>query len=332
MSDYAQLPIPDDADGAPRSVGVEIEFGGISVADAVSIAKKRFGGEIERKSQHLQVLHVEDRGEFEFELDMAPRHVDAFAEREGDDDPVRAITGEVVNWLAPVELVAPPISADQLPELHGLIEGLRDAGATGASHGMQTAYGMHLNIAAPSLDVEGLLPITRAFALLEDWLRETLQISTNRRLTGFVKPYPRDYLDHLARDENAPDLKKFLKDYLHFNPTRNRALDLTPIIEMLDSDLAAEVLGDEKRSARPTFHYRLPDAHVDKQAWTPRRDWMLWRVIERAAMDPAVTMALTKGWREHRATWTSSRGDWVHRCTDMLRAAGLIDSNGEPTE
>lgn len=328
MTDYPNPPRPENADGEPRRIGVEIEFGGLSVPKSVVVAREALGGEVEKRGQHLQILHVEGLGALEFELDMAPRHVEAFAEKEDDDDPLRAITGEVVNWLAPVELVAPPLPLADLPRLDPLLKALRRAGATGTSHGVQTAYGMHLNVEAASLDVAGLLPVLRAFALLEDWLRDRLDISANRRLSGFVKPYPREYVDLLARADYVPDQGRLFSDYLRLNPTRNRALDLTPIIEMIDPDRAKRALGDEKRSARPTFHYRLPDAHVDRPDWSPRRDWALWRLVERAAADRALLEALAHGWEDHRAAWTSSRSDWGLRCEDMLRAAGLIARGG----
>ncbi|MGG7566894.1 amidoligase family protein [Rhodovulum sp. DZ06] len=334
MTAYPPLPRPDTTEGEPRRVGVEIEFGGLTVEDAVRAARKVFGdAEIDRQSQHHQTLADPELGDFTLELDMARRHREAFAHKEGaEDDPVRKITGDIVHWLTPVELVAPPLAPERLPALDPLIEALRTAGATGAGHGAQTAYGMHFNVEAVSLSVDHLLPVTRSFALLEDWLRKTLEISLNRRLTGFVKSYPREYIDTVAAEGYAPDRARFFDDYLSANPTRNRALDLTPIIEMADPDRAQAVLGDEKRSARPTFHYRLPDARVDEKGWSPVPDWTLWRVIERAAEDPALTMALTLGWREHRDRWTATREDWVQRCTDMLRAAGLVDARGAPTE
>lgn len=330
MPAYPSPPSPRNADGEPRRIGVEIEYGGLSVSESIKLAQGLLGGEVEKHGQHRQTLHAPGLGALEFELDMASRHIDAFAEKEGDDDLVRAITGEVVNWLAPVELVAPPLSVDDLHRLEPLIESMRDAGATGASHGAQTAYGMHLNVECQSLEADALLETLAAFALLEEWLRDALQIRFNRRLTGFVKPYPREYVDVLAQDDYRPERPKLFQDYLRHNPTRNRALDLTPIIDLLEPKLAQSVLGEEKRSARPTWHYRLPDAHADKPGWTPRRDWLFWRLIEQAAASPTLMSALRVGWREHQEDWTSSRWDWSDRCTDMLRAAGLIDAEGEP--
>ena len=335
MPAYAPLPQAETATGGPRRIGVEIEFGGLSVAEAVAIARDALGADAPPDSgdQHKQRLDIPGLGEFRFELDMARRHREAFAHKEGEeDDPLRQITGEIVNWLAPVEMVAPPLPVNQLAELHPLIARLRRAEATGAGHGAQTAYGMHFNVEITSDAITDILPQARAFALLEDWLRLALQIAMNRRLTGFVKAYPREFIDLVADPDYVPTRAQFFEDYLRLNPTRNRALDLTPIIDQLDPDRADAALGGEKRSPRPTFHYRLPDARVDEMGWTPRRDWMLWRLVERAAADPDLTLALQIGWQEHRADWSTAREDWVKRCADMLRAAGLIDRMGEPRE
>ncbi|MFT6773237.1 MAG: hypothetical protein ACJA1L_000946 [Paracoccaceae bacterium] len=332
MTAYPPPPNPDTASGDPRRIGVEIEFGGVSVQKAATLTRDLAGGEIEAHSAQACTVRGASIGDLGFELDMPERPRDAFAPTGDarDDGPARAVTGAIVSWLVPVELVAPPLPPDRLPELHPLIEALRRAGATGAGHGAQTAYGMHLNIELASQDVLGILPILRAFALLEHWLRAALEIDVSRRLTGFVRAYPRDYITLLADMSYAPDLTGLIKDYLRHNPTRNRALDMTPAFALLAPEATEAALIGQKVRPRPTFHYRLPDARADEPGWTPARDWMMWRLIESAAATPALMDALCLGWAEHLDDWAASRPDWVLRCADMLRAAGLIGAHGAP--
>ena len=334
MPAYPPPPHAENAEGRPRRVGVEIEFGDLSVPRAVALARNVFGegAALDAKDEHRQSLSIPGFGTLRLELDMARRHREAFAHKADDDDPVRKITGDIVNWLTPVELVAPPLPPERLVELHPLLDALRQAGATGAGAGAQTAYGMHFNVEIASDRVEDLFRPVCAFALLEDWIRAQLEIALNRRLTGFVKPYPREWVDRVADPAYAPSREAFLRDYLALNPTRNRALDLTPLIDMLEPELAQAALGEEKRSPRPTFHYRLPDARLDEPDWSMRPDWMLWRLVEQAAADPDLLLALRLGWVEYRDSLIATPAVWVARCTDMLRAAGLIDPSGAPRE
>lgn len=45
-------PVPDNAEGRPRRVGVEIEFAGLPPRDTANLVKELFGGEVEVLSPH----------------------------------------------------------------------------------------------------------------------------------------------------------------------------------------------------------------------------------------------------------------------------------------
>jgi hypothetical protein len=88
-----------------------------------------------------------------------------------------------------------------------------------------------------------------------------------------------------------------IDDYLDASPSRNRELDMLPLFAHLDHDRVRARLPYEKISARPTFHYRLPDSRVDDPAWTIAADWNRWVEVERLACDPARLVRLAAAHR-----------------------------------
>ena len=76
-----------------------------------------------------------------------------------------------------------------------------------------------------------------------------------------------------------------IDDYLAANPTRNRDLDLFRSCCIATKQRVRAVLPNEKINARPTFHYRLPDARVSDPGWSIAPDWNRWVAVERLAAD-----------------------------------------------
>jgi hypothetical protein len=89
----------------------------------------------------------------------------------------------------------------------------------------------------------------------------------------------------LVAPDYWPGLSAFIDDYLDANPTRNRDLDLLPLLLHLDEPRVRAALPDEKINARPTFHYRLPDARVSDPGWSIAPDWNRWVAVERLAAE-----------------------------------------------
>ena len=58
-----------------------------------------------------------------------------------------------------------------------------------------------------------------------------------------------------------------------------------PLLAYVCEDRVRAVLPNEKIRARPTFHYRLPDARVSDPGWSIAPDWNRWVVVERLAAD-----------------------------------------------
>jgi hypothetical protein len=109
----------------------------------------------------------------------------------------------------------------------------------------------------------------RAFALIEDWLRASDPIDPARRLLPFVDAWPRRLVDLLGAEGGGWSLGDLSDAYVMLSPTRNRALDLLPLLEHLDPERVRRALPEgQAKGGRPTWHYRLPEARVDEPDWT----------------------------------------------------------------
>jgi len=80
-------------------------------------------------------------------------------------------------------------------------------------------------------------------------------------------------------------MRQLIDDYLDYNPTRNRALDLLPLFAWIDVDRVMGLMEGEKVTARPTYHYRLPNSRVDEVEWKTVEAWNSWVLVERLAND-----------------------------------------------
>jgi hypothetical protein len=121
--------------------------------------------------------------------------------------------------------------------------------------------------------------------LLDAWLRRQAAPDPTREMLGFADPFPPDYVRRLVAPDYRPDIARFIDDYLAANPTRNRDLDMLPLLLHLDEDRVRAALPNEKIRGRPTFHYRLPDARVSDPGWSIAPDWNRWVAVERLAAD-----------------------------------------------
>ncbi len=316
---YAPLPVARTAEGSIRGVGLELEFIGPDVARTVSALREVLGGEAEG-GPHSQHLRDSSIGDIKVLLDMG------FVQREGLDPDLKRVVGEIGSVLVPVEIVLPPLPHDALHRIDPAIDALRAAGAQGTSRGALYAFGMHINTEVISLAVEDIYPVLRAFALIEDGIRDGHPIDIGRRMLPFVDPYPRAFVDALARGEGQGYAADLIALYIEHNATRNRGLDLLPILRTMDAAQVRALLpAGEKGGARPTFHYRLPDCRIDEAGWSPEVEWSVWTAVERVAADPALIDALAEGWLAHRARWTTLRTDWPPRIDAILREGGYAE-------
>lgn len=264
---------------------MEIEFGSVSVHDAASLIHKLFGGEIDRVSDHR--IHVRDTplGDFTSELDVQYAHAEGDESREGFRRNLRKLLGDVSSIIVPCEIVCPPIEFDQLPKLVRLIDTLRDAGASGTAANPFYAFGFQLNPEIASTDAADITAMLKAYVLLSDWLKAVIQIDFTRKITAFADPFPSKYECLVCDPDYWPDVTTLIDDYLAFNPTRNRELDMLPLFSWLNRERVSARIPDPLIKARPTYHYRLPNADINQPDWSLRLEWNRWCVVERLASD-----------------------------------------------
>ncbi|MEC9104016.1 MAG: amidoligase family protein, partial [Pseudomonadota bacterium] len=85
----------------------------------------------------------------------------------------------------------------------------------------------------------------------------------------------------------------------------------------------ADALGDDSTSARPAFHFRLPDCRIDEADWSLRGEWLRWLLVEEIAADEALLVKLLHGWEDAHGRVTLSRAPWARRCGEILKDAGV---------
>lgn len=313
---FAPLPRADAADGSPRRVGVEIELGGLSEARVAKIAQQAFGGTLARGSGPSWKLEDSPVGALDIYLDTSLRKSEKSALR----DAAMALGRDII----PVEIVTEPLDLDGLARLNRLLPHLRDGGARGSSAGLVLGFGVHFNVQIASDSMEDIRRPLTAYALLEDWLRAAMPIDDTRRILPFTAPYPTTFVRALlALPENAP-LAELVDLYVQHNPTRNRGLDMLPLFKHLAPDHLASVQ-TEATSARPTFHFRLPDCRIDEPDWSLLTEWQRWLLVERLAEDPRLLAAMGRVWQAAHGPVTLSRRTWAQRCGDQLIGAGLAE-------
>jgi hypothetical protein len=120
---------------------------------------------------------------------------------------------------------------------------------------------------------------------LSDWLRAQIQVEFTRALLAFADPSPPDYVALVLERSYRPAVSELIDHYLAYNPTRNRELDLLQLFDWIDSARVRAVAGDARIKPRPTFHYRLPNAHIQRPDWSLAAEWNRWCKVEHLAAD-----------------------------------------------
>lgn len=323
-------PRPQTTAGAERRVGFEIEFAGLSLAQAGEVIAKALGAELRQATAAESRVTIDDIGTFQVEIDWAllknaareqsQSPADAEASTSGGyAEEMLSQIGKLATTLVPVELVCPPIAIGDLACLNKVTDALRCAGATGTGSSLTAAYGVHINTELPTVDADTLGSYLRAFCLLQWWLFDAHSVDITRRLTPYVDLYPRAYLNTLlAHDELSMD--SIFDDYLTHNATRNRALDLLPLLAHIDTDRVRQAVDDPRIKARPAFHYRLPNCHIEDPDWSLQRPWDLWCVVEKLACDAQALAQLSSRFLDARRMFLDvDRRQWVEDIDAWLR-------------
>ncbi|WP_027853891.1 amidoligase family protein [Marinobacterium litorale] len=305
-------------DGSVRRVGFELEFSGISLADTSAALCRSLNAEVRSRTEAEQVLEAPGLGKFNVELDweFLKRKAAESGEAGENEEWLRRLS-QAAGLLVPVEVVCPPVAMDRLSELDTLVEALRSAGAQGTEESLIAAYGVHINPEIPALEAGLLHDYLRAFVLLQWWLVEVHEVNAARRISPYIGLYPEAYVHRLLTVQN-PDMATLIDDYLSHNPTRNRALDLLPLLAEVDEQRVRQVVEDPKIKSRPTFHYRLPNCQIERPGWSLAQSWNRWWVVEKLAERPDALKQLgdafvaaekpvlgvnRRGWVEHIDQW-----------------------------
>jgi hypothetical protein len=287
-TDFAEPPTLLNAEGRMRSVGIEIEFAGPTALEVAQAIARELGGSIREDDPHAYAVSGTAVGDMKVELDIRYLHPQKKDTLLGGVIPkIAAWFGTAASYVVPCELVTAPVPIDRLHEFNRVIEILRGMGAKGTQDAALYAFGLHFNPEIPRQDGETAAAFLKSFVLLNSWLRRQVVPDTTRHLLGFADPFPPDYVRMLVAPDYWPELPSFIDDYLAANPTRNRDLDLLPLLLHLDEHRVRAALPSEKINGRPTFHYRLPDARVSDPGWSIAPDWNRWVQVERLAASRA---------------------------------------------
>ncbi|MET0343898.1 MAG: amidoligase family protein [Polyangiales bacterium] len=330
---YEAPPCLTNHRGDERHVGLELELGHLTIERTLEIVRDAVGGEIVSDSRTEGSVNETPFGKFKIELDSTPLKQRSYLRPlellgvDADSPPAQVLEDSVLNVareIVPIEVVTPPIPLSRLNDLDPLWEALRQAGAEDTHSSVFNAFGLHLNPEPPDLEVGTILDTVRAFLLLEDWIVQASDVDLSRIIAPYIRKFPESYRRKVLEPAYRPSWEEFVDDYLRESPTRNRPLDLLPLIRHIGApNLAERVEEWELVQARPTFHYRLPNCELSKPGWTPAAEWNRWVLIERLAADRALLTELS---RAYLATtdWPlrMQRGGWV----EQLRARLPLDS------
>ena len=329
MSSISKLRLPPrdyNFEGNRRRAGVEIEFAAVSPSRVATRVAKLYGGTAEQEDPHRFHIRGTRLGNFLVELDTqyahrAPGEVGPSASglqglMETFSNTMRELYGDLGSLVIPYEVVCPPIDVEQLPELEALLLALREEGAQGTRDNLLHAFGVQFNPDIATRDPQWILAVLKAEILLSEWLRSIISVDMARRILAFADPFPKAYIHIILKDEYWPDIDQLIEDYLIYNPTRNRELDMLPLFLWLDADRVRRKIPDKLVKPRPTFHYRLPDANIRESRWSLTLEWNRWCVVERLAEDREILAEMGKSYLENDLSILSE--DRALRCTEWL--------------
>ncbi len=295
--EYLQPARSATAAGQTRRAGFELEFAGIPLDAVVDSVIDHLPGTVNKLSEAEYEVETEALGKFRIELDwqfVKARARERVETRESEqasnpeDDTLMEQLTRIAGQVVPAELVCPPVPLDRLAELDPVVNTLRKRGARGTGGSPIYAFGVHINPELPDTGTATVLAYLQAFLVAQDWLIETNAVDLTRRITPYIDRFPADYLVRVLEAGDELPLETLIDDYLEFNPTRNRALDMLPLFRHLDADRVDNALDDSRINARPTLHYRLPNCEIEQPDWGLYRSWNLWCVVEHLATEPSL--------------------------------------------
>jgi hypothetical protein len=327
-TEFRKLPWANGPAGQPRRIGIEIEMAGVELEAMATAVLAEFGGRLEIENPFVCRVRDTEFGDFQIELDARVlkdrqfrKHLRSLGVELNDQDneTLERWLAEVAGLLVPHEIVAPPLPLAALPRLDRVRAALQKQGAQGTQTSLLYAFGLQINIEAHSLTAAWLTPILQAFMLLYEALVEAGNIDLSRQLSPYIRPFSGAYVRHILQPDYQPDRNGLIDDYLAYNPTRNRPLDLLPLFAEIDRErvLAAPV-EHELIKPRPALHYRLPNCEIDNPDWTLAHPFNDWVKVEQLAADPDLLETAKRQYLQRpgqalgqfRDQWTRWIRDW----------------------
>lgn len=306
MKSFLKPPHLKNEEGIERRVGYEFEFTGVGLESSANLVKELYGGSIEKLSTYEIEIKESEFGSFKIELDtqlLRDKKYEEILQTLGfsldnlkDKDALEDSFLELASTVVPFEIVTPPILLSEMNRLNLLVDELRQMKARGTGSSIIYAFGLHINPEVPDSGVESILNHLRAYLLLDSWIRLDADINISRRLTPFINEYEEDYLKVILNPGYQPDLQTLITDYFEFGNSRNRSLDLLPLFMHLDKETTSSLIEEELTSARPTYHYRLPDCKLDEEEWSLAKEWNYWVLVEQLADDNDALNELSLNW------------------------------------
>lgn len=282
-------------DGEERSIGFEFEFTGVEMQDAAEMTSDLYGGKVEQISGYEYAVRDSEFGDFSLELDASLflnkkyekvlKSVGLDVDKLKNKDKLEDTLRDMASTVVPFEIVTPPISLSKLARMEELVERLRQWKAKGTGSSFFYAFGLHLNPEVPELTAESILRHLKAYVMMDAWIRKDANIDLARKITPYINEYEMDYIRFILREDYKPDLRTLITDYFQFKNSRNRPLDLLPVFMFIDKETTQDLLEEELTSARPTFHYRLPNCSIEDETWTLAEEWNRWVLVEQLADD-----------------------------------------------
>ncbi len=292
---FKNPPITKNPSGEERRVGYEFEFTGAEISEAADMIRDLYGGEINKISTYEFHVKNSEFGTFKLELDaqlLREKKYEKTLKTIGIDlstfkniDSVEDKLKNLASSVVPFEIITPPIPLSHMKDLYKLIDRLREWKVKGTGSSFFYAFGLHLNPEIPDYSAECLLKHLRAYVLLDSWIRKDADINISRRMTPYINEYKEDYLKLILNPAYRPTISELIKDYFAFDNSRNRPLDLLPVFMYLEPDQTKRLLKDTITSARPAYHYRLPNCSIEDPEWSLADEWNRWVLVEVLADD-----------------------------------------------
>ena len=327
---FAMPPRERTAEGSLRRVGFELEFAGLEPGRTADIVATVTGGRAVAGGPFGFRVENTAHGDWQVELDatvLRDRKYLELLERLGIDVRGVEMLPRIEEWImraagtvVPCEITSPPIPLDNLELIDELRGELQRNEALGTRSRVTFAFGLHINPEAPGTDPGTVLSFLRAFLLLNPWIRSESDIDLARRIAPFIKEFPPAYRQLVLGADYGPGLQQLIDDYLAHNPTRNRPLDLLPLLAHIDeARVRAHAAEPQLLKPRPAFHYRLPNCLIDDPEWRIAHEWRYWVEIERIAGDEARLAAMcAEALRYDESPLPFAGGGWTERVRDWV--------------